>query len=80
MYPCQCLGQRPFVVGYRISLEENLPAGVRVDEALTLVDRLVQAGIDYLHVSLYDLLNAKLCDASANNVRLLVTRALECVA
>ncbi|MFS1286912.1 NADH-dependent flavin oxidoreductase [Pseudomonas piscis] len=49
---------RPFLIGYRISLEESQADGLRIDDALALVERLAQAGIDYLHVSLYDLLNA----------------------
>jgi len=49
---------RPFLIGYRISLEEAQEGGLRIDDALALVERLAQADIDYLHVSLYDLLNA----------------------
>ncbi len=49
---------RPFLIGYRISLEEAQEGGLRIDDALALVERLIEAGIDYLHVSLYDLLNA----------------------
>ncbi|KVC23400.1 NADH-dependent flavin oxidoreductase [Burkholderia pseudomultivorans] len=54
---------RPFLVGYRISPEEPDEGGLRIDDALTLVDRLIVAGIDYIHVSLTDLLNAKPLDA-----------------
>lgn len=49
---------RPFLIGYRISLEEAEEGGLRIDDALALVERLAQVVIDYLHVSLYDLLNA----------------------
>ncbi|KWB11957.1 NADH:flavin oxidoreductase [Burkholderia cepacia] len=55
---------RPFVLGYRISPEEPDADGLRIGDALTLVDRLIVAGIDYIHVSLTDLLNAKPLDAS----------------
>ena len=43
---------RPFVLGYRISVEEPGEGGLRIDDALALVDQLVDAGIGYLHVSL----------------------------
>lgn len=48
---------RPFLLGYRISPEEPGEGALRINEALTLVDKLAQQGqIDYLHASLYDLL------------------------
>lgn len=55
---------RPFLLGYRISPEEPDAGGLRVDDALTLIDRLIVAGIDYIHVSLTDLLDAKPLDAT----------------
>ncbi|WP_159996858.1 NADH-dependent flavin oxidoreductase [Roseomonas sp. 18066] len=45
---------RPFLLGYRLSPEEPEAGGLRLGEALALVDRLVDAGIDYLHGSLSD--------------------------
>jgi 2,4-dienoyl-CoA reductase-like NADH-dependent reductase (Old Yellow Enzyme family) len=55
---------RPFLLGYRISPEEPDEGGLRVDDALTLIDRLIVAGIDYIHVSLSDLLAAKPLDST----------------
>lgn len=49
---------RPFVIGYRISPEESEAGGLRLAETLALTDRLIAAGIDYLHVSLGNLLTA----------------------
>ncbi|MDT3409780.1 UNVERIFIED_ORG: 2,4-dienoyl-CoA reductase-like NADH-dependent reductase (Old Yellow Enzyme family) [Atlantibacter sp. SORGH_AS 304] len=53
----------PFLMGYRISLDEHYEDGLRIDESLQLVDRLVDEGIDYLHVSLGNALEAKPVDA-----------------
>lgn len=48
---------RPFLLGYRISPEEPSQGALRIDDALAFADRLVESGlIDYLHVSLHDLL------------------------
>ena len=51
--------QKPFVLGYRISVEEYDENGLRICDSLHLLDRLVEAEIDYLHVSLTDILNSK---------------------
>lgn len=51
--------QKPFVLGYRISVEEYDENGLRICDSLQLIDRLVEAEIDYLHVSLTDILNSK---------------------
>lgn len=54
---------KPFLMGYRISLDEHYEDGLRIDESLQLVDRLVDEGIDYLHVSLGNALEARPVDA-----------------
>jgi 2,4-dienoyl-CoA reductase (NADPH2) len=51
--------KRPFVVGYRISPEESLNGGLRIVDTLALVDRLVEAGIDYIHASVSNVLQAR---------------------
>lgn len=51
--------KRPFVLGYRISPEEREEGGYRVQDICTLVDMLITEGIDYLHVSLNDVLGAR---------------------
>ena len=53
---------RPFVLGYRISAEEHEDGGLRLGDTLVLVDRLVEAGIDYLHASLQGALTTKPLD------------------
>ncbi|MDZ3992286.1 NADH-dependent flavin oxidoreductase [Pseudomonas sp. Teo4] len=74
--------QRPFLIGYRISLEEAQEGGLRLDDSLAMVERLAQAGVDYLHVSLYDLLNAKPINGESQSVApvLTIERALAQVA
>lgn len=53
---------QPFVVGYRISPDEAYDDGLRIKDTLALVDCLIDAGVDYLHVSLPDALHAKPVD------------------
>lgn len=48
---------RPFLIGFRISPEE--PESYRVKDTFPLIDKLIHSGIDYLHISLYDLLFQK---------------------
>lgn len=43
---------QPFLLGYRVSPDEPEDDGLRIDDTHVLVDRLIQSGIDYLHVSL----------------------------
>jgi len=50
---------RPFVLGYRISPEETVEGGLRLDDALGLIDRLVEAGVDYVHASLGSVLESR---------------------
>lgn len=54
--------KRPFALGYRISVEEYDENGLRISDSLQLIDRLIDLGIDYLHVSLTDILNSKPVD------------------
>ncbi|OEC86243.1 NADH-dependent flavin oxidoreductase [Acinetobacter sp. YK3] len=55
----QQYAKKPFALGYRISVEEYDEGGLRIADSLQLIDRLIDAEIDYLHVSLVDLLNSK---------------------
>jgi 2,4-dienoyl-CoA reductase-like NADH-dependent reductase (Old Yellow Enzyme family) len=50
---------RPFLFGYRVTAEEHEPGGLRLDETYVLLDRLVRAKVDYLHLSLEHLLADK---------------------
>lgn len=50
------LGSKDFIVGYRISPEEvhGETVGYTVDDALFLIDKVIENGADYLHVSSFD--------------------------
>ncbi|NNH67242.1 NADH-dependent flavin oxidoreductase [Rhizobium laguerreae] len=50
---------RPFLLGYRISPEEPEEGGLRIDDAYGLIDRLIDTGVDYIHTSLANVLEAK---------------------
>ncbi|MDB5660108.1 MAG: nerA [Cypionkella sp.] len=47
---------RPFALGYRISAEEPGDNGYRIADSLALLDYLIDAGIDYIHTSLGNVL------------------------
>lgn len=49
----------PFALGYRISVEESEDDGLRIDDSLVLIDRLISAKVDYVHVSLGSVLENK---------------------
>ena len=67
---------RPFVLGYRISPEESNEGGLRIADSLVLIDRLIEAGIDYLHGSLSDAPRARPigCNKGPTIVRVLRDR------
>lgn len=43
---------RPFALGYRISVEEGNEGGLRIADSLQLIDRLIDGGVSYVHASL----------------------------
>jgi len=51
---------RPFLIGFRISPEEA--ESYRVTDILPFTDKLIDSGIEYLHVSLASLLHQKSLD------------------
>lgn len=51
---------RPFLIGFRLSPEE--PESYRVRDTFPFIDRLIESGIDYLHISLFSLLYQKPMD------------------
>lgn len=69
--------KRSFMLGYRISPEEREDGGYRVPDICALVDGLIAEGIDYLHVSLNDVLGARPLGA---DTRLTVTQVIAHVA
>lgn len=50
---------RPFALGYRISVEESSKGGLRLFDSLQLITRLIDVGVSYIHVSLGDALEQK---------------------
>lgn len=44
--------ERPFLLGYRISPDEGHADGLRIAETQILIERLIEAGVDYIHASL----------------------------
>jgi 2,4-dienoyl-CoA reductase-like NADH-dependent reductase (Old Yellow Enzyme family) len=50
---------RPFVLGYRISVDEPTEDGLRIEDSLRLIDGVIASGADYVHVSLSDALTAR---------------------
>jgi 2,4-dienoyl-CoA reductase-like NADH-dependent reductase (Old Yellow Enzyme family) len=48
---------RPFLIGFRISPEE--PESYKVKDTFPLIDKLIDSEIDYVHISLADLLHQK---------------------
>jgi 2,4-dienoyl-CoA reductase-like NADH-dependent reductase (Old Yellow Enzyme family) len=55
---------RPFALGYRITCDEPHVDGLRIADSLALVDRLIEAGIDYLHASLGSAIDARPVDGA----------------
>jgi 2,4-dienoyl-CoA reductase-like NADH-dependent reductase (Old Yellow Enzyme family) len=43
---------RPFALGYRISVEESVDGGLVLADSLQLITRLIDAGASYIHASL----------------------------
>lgn len=50
---------RPFALGYRISVEEGIDGGLAIGDSLHLVTRLIDAGASYIHASLGSALDQK---------------------
>lgn len=49
----------PFALGYRISVEEAVEGGLQLADSLELIDRLIDAGVSYIHASLGNALDQK---------------------
>lgn len=69
---------RPFVLGYRISPEEHVEGGLRLGDALRLIDGLIETGVDYVHASLGSVLQSTPIDEVGG--RTLARRVVEHVA
>jgi len=60
---------RPFLIGFRISAEE--PESYRVRDTFPFIDKLIESGIDYLHISLFNLIHQKPIDEESGNTTIL---------
>lgn len=56
---------RPFALGYRISVEEGIEDGLRIADSLRLIDRLIDGGVSYVHSSLTSALDQKPVDGTS---------------
>ncbi|NOU82235.1 NADH:flavin oxidoreductase [Paenibacillus sp. LMG 31459] len=54
---------KPFIFGYRISPDEHQEGGIRMKDTYVLIDRLIEAEVDYVHASLADALSSKPVDS-----------------
>ncbi|QPB18894.1 NADH-dependent flavin oxidoreductase [Rhizobium sp. 007] len=57
---------RPFLLGYRVSPEEPEQGGLRINDTYALIEQLIDGGVDYLHASLSNALEAKPVEASGD--------------
>lgn len=61
---------RPFALGYRISVEESVDGGLGISDSLQLVTRLIDTGATYIHASLGSALDQR--PAMANSDKSIV--------
>ena len=54
---------KPFILGYRLSPDEPMEGGLRMNDTYTLIDRLIEEGVDYVHASLANALSSKPVDS-----------------
>ncbi|GMA08670.1 NADH-dependent flavin oxidoreductase [Tetragenococcus halophilus subsp. flandriensis] len=45
---------RPFAIGFRITMEERYERGITFDDSIYLLNKIKKEGIDYIHLSLDD--------------------------
>ncbi|PWC22354.1 flavocytochrome c [Brenneria roseae subsp. roseae] len=53
---------RSFIIGYRFSPEEIETPGIRFDDTLSLLEKLAEKGLDYVHFSMGNILRPSLVD------------------
>ncbi|WP_436010977.1 NADH-dependent flavin oxidoreductase [Rhizobium sp. LjRoot254] len=56
--------ERPFLLGYRVSPEEPEQDGLRISDTRALIEGLIDCGVDYIHASLSNILEAKPAEAT----------------
>lgn len=57
-------GSKTFLLGYRVSPEEFETPGIRLEDTFALIEKLKQAKIDYLHVSIGHISRTSMNDKS----------------
>ena len=50
---------KPFLLGFRISPEEVQENGLKLKDTYSLIDKLIELDVDYLHFSLFNILSQK---------------------
>lgn len=61
---------KPFIFGYRISPDEHEEGGLRMKDTYELINRLIEADVDYVHASLADALSSKPVDSQGEKTYL----------
>jgi 2,4-dienoyl-CoA reductase-like NADH-dependent reductase (Old Yellow Enzyme family) len=61
---------KPFIFGYRISPDEHEEGGLRMKDTYQLINRLIEADVDYVHASLADALSSKPVDSQGEKTYL----------
>ncbi|APB77314.1 MULTISPECIES: NADH-dependent flavin oxidoreductase [Paenibacillus] len=54
---------KPFILGYRLSPDEPIKGGLRMKDTYTLIDHLIEEGVDYVHASLVNAFSLKPFDS-----------------
>lgn len=54
---------KPFIFGYRISPDEHEEGGLKMKDTYELINRLIEADVDYVHASLANALSSKPVDS-----------------
>lgn len=54
---------KPFILGYRISPDEHQTGGLRMKDTYELINRLIEANVDYVYASLANALSSKPVDS-----------------
>lgn len=69
-----CSNKPNFIVGYRISPDEPMEDGLKVQDTLALADQLIDLGIDYIHTSLFVAYETKAPNTNKTYVELFAER------
>lgn len=56
--------KKEFILGYRISPDEPMEGALRIKDTFSLIDKLIELNVNYIHASLPDALQSKAVDAT----------------